>query len=100
MFAPADQRQVLRPCIRHVGSDVRKVFKKPESAESNRGDLSLPKEIARAKQRHNQLRQRAAQNHWGITKYTEEWVPTLMNHQIRVVEKKKSRADRRGVHQK
>ncbi len=100
MFAPADQRQVLRSCIRHVRSDIWKVFEKPESAESNCGDLSLPKEIARAKQRHNQLRQRTAQNHWGITKYAKEWVPTLMNHQIRVVEKKKSRAVCRGVHQK
>src|SRR6267378_2146294 len=64
------------------------------------GDLSFPEKIAGAKQRHDQLRQRSAQDHRRIPKYREDWVPAFMNHQIRIVEKKEACAARCGIHQK
>src|SRR5229473_3662640 len=100
MVARSDQRQVLRSRIGHVRSDVWKILEKPKCAERDRSDLPLPKEITSAQQGHNQFRKRSAQDHRRIPKYAKDWVPAFMNHQIRVVEKKKTRAARCGVHEK
>src|SRR5216684_9089004 len=100
VVARTDQRQFLRPRIRHIRPDVWKILEEPKPAERSPCNLALPKEISGAKQRNNQLRQRPAHNHDRVAKWAEEWVPAFMNHQIRVVEKKEARAVPRGIHQK
>jgi hypothetical protein len=100
VIARTNQRQCLRPRIRHVRPDVRKILKKPKQAKRRPRNLPPPKEITRAHQRNNQFHQRSAHNHECVAKHAEEWMPDFMDSQIRIVQKKKARAIRRRINQK
>lgn len=100
VIARTNQRQSLRPRIRHIRPDVRKILKKPKRAKCRPRNLAPPKEITRAHQRNNQLQQRPAHNHNRVAKHAEERMPDFVNSQIRIVQKKKSRAIRCRINQK
>ena len=93
----ADERQRRSASVGHVCADVRKVFKEPEAAKSKAGRFPLPEEIDGAKDRNEQLTERAAKNHDGVAEPTEEEMPALVNHQIDVIEDEKSGAVGEGI---
>jgi hypothetical protein len=88
----AHERQGLIAGIGHVPSYIRQVFEKPETAKGKSGGFAVKKEISRAQERHEELPEGSAQNHDGFAEPTEKQVPALVNHQIDVIEKKKSAA--------
>src|SRR5205085_3329040 len=94
------QRQSLCPRIRHVGADIRKIFKEPETRESKTGSLSLPEKISSAERWHDQLSKRAANNVHGFTEPTEEKMSAFMDDEVDVIEKKESGAVRPSVKKK
>src|SRR5271168_4119746 len=100
VFATANQRQILRACIRHVRADIQKVLEEPKTAKRRSRRLALPKEIQAAKQRNQQFTERAAQNHDRLAKPAEEKMSAFVNDQIDEIDEQKIRAVRKSVDQK
>lgn len=85
VFSPADQRQSLITCIRHIRSDIGEIFEEPKTAEGESRRFALKKEICRAKERHDQFAERAAEDHQRFPKPAEEKVTPFVDDQIDVV---------------
>jgi hypothetical protein len=89
VFAAAKKRERLIAGVGHVGAYIRKVFEKPERRKGKSGGLTSKEEIRRAEERHEELPEGSAKNHYGFAEPTEKEVPALVNHQIDVIEEEK-----------
>jgi hypothetical protein len=100
VFTAAEKRQRLVASIGHVSADIRKVFEKPECRKGKTGSFASKEEIRRAEERHEELPEGSAKNHYRFAEPTEKEVPAFMNHQIDVIEKEKPAAVQRSVEEK
>src|SRR6266478_3119384 len=92
MLAGTYERQHAGAGIRHVRSDVQKVFEKPKGTKSHRSRFSAPPKKGPTQKRHKKFAKRAAKNHDRVAKPAEEKMPAFVNDQIDVVNEEESAA--------
>src|SRR5713226_4197145 len=57
----ADERQSSTARVGHVGADIGKIFKEPETGKGETGGFALPEKIDGAEQRDEQFAERSAE---------------------------------------